>query len=378
MRIISLFFLVMIISCSKDSEKTLIDDYDIDTTSYYYPSISNQGGIKAWMTGPETITGFGNEKSFTTNTNFETLLINGDGHVDGNIVYNNYSSLLLANNQDYWDFSPDTPFVIKRSDDFGLSYYEYLNIKPSVDTVINNQFIRGYHKFDSQYFTSSNKGWLISNYNCLNCAFVEDEIQVFSVNGMQVDKIASIDYNYNKVNDVYFANTNLGWMLTNDQFEDNKSFLWITEDGGNTWPFLLDLPVPFQVNKLLGVSENLIIAYHTIYGTSRMVKSTDKGHNWQEINCSCYSMTDIEFVNDQVGYIVCNNGSFGPKASTGDLMKTIDGGETWVKVNSEKLYVEYVSFYDENIGIAVSKNVIQLTQDGGENWELIHMTPSSF
>lgn len=73
------------------------------------------------------------------------------------------------------------------------------------------------------------------------------------------------------------------------------------------------------------------------------------------------NLYDIEFVNDSTGFVVGGNGN---------ILKTIDGGNTWTQLNSnimESLYC--ISIISENIGwVAGNNGVILKTNDRGNSW----------
>lgn len=96
-------------------------------------------------------------------------------------------------------------------------------------------------------------------------------------------------------------------------------------------------------------------------GNNVVLKTTDSGDNWTQIQLSGNN-NSVFFTNNYIGW-VCN--------SDGKILKTTDGGNNWViNYSLENLELTSISFLDENIGIAAGYNrTILVTSDGGENWD---------
>lgn len=88
---------------------------------------------------------------------------------------------------------------------------------------------------------------------------------------------------------------------------------------------------------------------------------------WTEKELTGYSnLNAIDFVNDNVGWIVGNNGI---------ILKTTNGGVEWIPQNSNVTYdILDVDFIDENIGCAVCRNECLTTSDGGQTWTSQYLT----
>lgn len=82
------------------------------------------------------------------------------------------------------------------------------------------------------------------------------------------------------------------------------------------------------------------------------------------------TLRDVFFVNNTTGFICGFNGT---------ILKTTDGGITWIPMNSgvtQNLYK--IEFADETIGYAVGdKETILKTTDGGITWVIQHYNPST-
>ncbi|MDD5528452.1 MAG: YCF48-related protein [bacterium] len=87
-----------------------------------------------------------------------------------------------------------------------------------------------------------------------------------------------------------------------------------------------------------------------------------------EVKQSEWEFCGVDFANDSVGWIIGNN-----KENKGVVLKTFDGGKTWVakfpKVRGKEVSLHCISFADARIGyIGASNGNVLKTTDGGINW----------
>lgn len=124
------------------------------------------------------------------------------------------------------------------------------------------------------------------------------------------------------MNDIYFVNTSVGWMV------GAKGYIYKTADGGDNW-----------IEQSSGVTENL---------------------------------SKVFFINENIGWV---------GTLAGAVLKTTDGGTTWIKypVNSVAPNIVFslldvIYFTDENNGYVTAgklKNIYLLrTSDGGVTWSI--------
>ncbi len=83
----------------------------------------------------------------------------------------------------------------------------------------------------------------------------------------------------------------------------------------------------------------------------------------QEVSSIICDASDVFFINEKVGWVA---GTFGT------LMKTMDGGNTWVGVKIDDSRFSDVDFTAADRGWAVGKDgAFYKTNDGGESWERV-------
>ena len=205
----------------------------------------------------------------------------------------------------YWN-RDDSKRYLLFSDDFGKTYDEVRSGFTesmdflTVDTLITASIIPD----DSE--PNNYKSCLKYSYSFDGGVTIENK----EFRGIWNDLTALDFFNQKWVNDKYFLNSRVGFLVGSD------GNILRTEDTGQSWE-----------NIYSGVVENL----------------------W-----------DIEFVNATTGFIA---GEFGR------ILKTDDRGETWRKTNSgtqEDVYS--IGFLNANQGWAGTENGLRYTNDGGETW----------
>ncbi|KAA0223566.1 T9SS C-terminal target domain-containing protein [candidate division KSB1 bacterium] len=181
-------------------------------------------------------------------------------------------------------------------------------------------------------------------------------------------------------NAVHFVNADTGFVVGED------GILLRTTNGGNSWDrrkmddyigFWLDI---FQLTAVTFTDEHTGWIIGAGYYGNQIYKTTDCGATWQWnewiINPKIYNgLWDICFVDKKNGFIIGDNS---------DFLKTTDGGITWQhQILSEKYQTDDYQFFnsvfftDSMTGWIVGGNgtidgrhggFILKTIDGGENW----------
>jgi photosystem II stability/assembly factor-like uncharacterized protein len=98
----------------------------------------------------------------------------------------------------------------------------------------------------------------------------------------------------------------------------------------------------------------------TVYGNS----------SWEQVTKASYGfLSDVFFLNNNLGWVVGNNGT---------ILRTVDGGHTWLEpANPLPVEVSMYSVYfvNENVGYAGgTHDLILKTIDGGANWSVVSFT----
>ncbi|MFN8262539.1 MAG: YCF48-related protein [Chitinophagales bacterium] len=162
-------------------------------------------------------------------------------------------------------------------------------------------------------------------------------------------------------------------ILTLGGNETNDSILSIfrSTNRGVSWDLISDDAFSAWLKDVSFI--NTITGYAAGW-TGKILKTTDGGVTWipkpATGNVSHRNFNGVYFITDQIGYVVGGNRSLD---SIQTILKTTDGGDTW-SVQRDVLgrWLNSVYFTNTNNGIAVGdKGVILRTTDGGTTWNTI-------
>ena len=164
---------------------------------------------------------------------------------------------------------------------------------------------------------------------------------------------------------VQFTNS-FGWLLGENDILLNST------DEGETWE-KIDFENIKDLNSFCFVDDS--IGFLGANGGS-VYKTTNSGENWNKLSVgdSLINIDNIFFIDSLYGWLL-------GRKDTSDyfrpvLMKTIDGGKSWLRKYSSYFYNNNgsVQFINNKIGwIAQGNNTILKTIDGGETWKQIIM-----
>lgn len=164
-----------------------------------------------------------------------------------------------------------------------------------------------------------------------------------------------------------------------------SSFIYHTEDGGETWTPQSITPTWNALENITAIEPGGAVAFG-IAGVYFL-----DGDEWKRAegkvgglgsDClmagcgsGCWIPTTIGFVDERSGWIANSGGSVG---------RTFDGGRTWTDISydigqgfTDHMYDVQVQFYDENRGWGLNGNGHLITsRDGGESWQLLDNSQS--
>jgi photosystem II stability/assembly factor-like uncharacterized protein len=184
-----------------------------------------------------------------------------------------------------------------------------------------------------------------------------------------------LDAKRHAINDIYFANKEVGFALAGDM-------IFRSGDGGHTWQESYRIS-PSAVRgataelyslRFNGKKKGWVVGSlargDTVTG-SLLAITRDSGATWQVLEAGTQQeLIHIDFVDDERGWIV---------GAGGAILHTEDAGETWQRQNSGVTVTLYhVDFRNSKQGIAVGeRGTILMTQDGGQTWIKINSPASS-
>lgn len=169
-------------------------------------------------------------------------------------------------------------------------------------------------------------------------------------------------YDYTRGMD--FVNDTTGYV-----FLDNTTATQVykTTNGGETWTNTGFFYIPFTQVQFVTGSTGYGVTYHDVY------KTTDSARTWQLIDANNFEwINGVHFITPLMGY------SYGDNAF---MKKTVDGGQTWTKVNVPYGHITTMHFFDEQRGYINSETYnhgVLKTYDGGATWHHVFNRPPKF
>ena len=168
------------------------------------------------------------------------------------------------------------------------------------------------------------------------------------------------------------VSSNVIWHLTyadeNTVYAVGDSLLMKSIDGGHSWidllPNLASLASDGKYYNLCFLNKDTGFIYRNS-ASQNLLRTQDGGLTWVDVSNTAlpYGLLDMMFVNQSVGYAV---GGF----LDSTMAKTVDGGLTWIHVVSPVIYSPAaVYFINDSIGF-MGTDEIYKTTDGGTNWTL--------
>lgn len=216
--------------------------------------------------------------------------------------------------------------------------------------------------------------------------------------------VAGPDFGYKTVDggatwNVVFSDTTSGLFFNSVKFADAKNglavsdpidgkfFVLRTEDAGNTWQQVTDLPEVAEGEANFAASNTCIEYLHTGKAwiasggkAARVFYSNDFGKSWKVSKTpmvrglASSGIFSVAFTNDNEGVIV--GGIYDePELNTNIASYTFDGGVTWQPaVTMPKEYrscVQDVEADEVSFLFAIGKTGCDISSDGGINWNFL-------
>lgn len=151
--------------------------------------------------------------------------------------------------------------------------------------------------------------------------------------------------------------------------DDRYYGVCFSKDGGDTWSSLGNFTTNGAYNGIF--FKNSKVGFVCFAGD--IMQTKNGGISWNVVFSydGFGGIGKLFFTSDKVGYAY--GGFVDDYGSFGTLLKTTDGGDTWVEITSMQKFVTCFSFIDDNNGYAFTfNNDIYKTTNGGEDWILIN------
>lgn len=149
-------------------------------------------------------------------------------------------------------------------------------------------------------------------------------------------------------------------------------FIYKSTDGGSTWVQKYSDEGEFNCVQFLNSSKGFVAGSHKILMT------TSGGEGWEtvyDMDSNGYSfgvVTGFEMVNDFVGYAIILGKKVNSSTSFQSyIIKTTDGGLSWQEINQLDTWSVDLTFLNKNVGYFASDFDTYKTTDGGISWDTL-------
>lgn len=163
------------------------------------------------------------------------------------------------------------------------------------------------------------------------------------------------------IESIWFVDEQHGWIGRGF----TTGWIYRTADGGETWEEVW----PQSYGGIWDIQFNDLNAGWALRGGNAILVTTNGGDTWLQRalpspHTNDPSYVKFQFINDDVGYAV---------GAAGDVCKSIDGGLTWVGIETNTLEnFRDLKVLDENTLWVVGANNTRLfSDDGGQTWESV-------
>ncbi|QQS27401.1 MAG: hypothetical protein IPM47_10805 [Sphingobacteriales bacterium] len=365
---ILIFVVSFTTGCFSENNKLLLDYADIVPLVNPATSALTTGDkIYGYMTDDTTIVGFGGGYAYYTPNYFDSIYAVADGVLYERVIYNDFENIVIYP-EAYSDLQ------LEESNNFGENYYNKLYVPRFENRIEGGETITGTHDFKVVHFLNKDLGWVFTSYAAAQGSTVfPSGLKVYQVikdafNNINLfNLISELSQVYTPA-DAYFINTFTGYLLVNNSSSD--SYLLVSNDGGVNWTetYQISSGVALTTLFVLPGSPNFMYAYSKT--GKQIYYSSNSGQTWQSFNLIIANsgITDLYAVDEEYAYAV--SAAFNDDiAVVADVYQTKNGGQSWEKVNQNRIYADALDFSSRLVGIATSGNVLQLTSDGGKTWK---------
>ncbi|MBL7058680.1 hypothetical protein ISS03_05085 [Patescibacteria group bacterium] len=191
-----------------------------------------------------------------------------------------------------------------------------------------------------------------SLYKSIDCTRTWDPIYNADVLTAKINSIIVNHYN----NNIIYAGTTLGEIITSD-------------DKGKSWRVLQEFKESVKMITQSPFDSRVLIA---IIGDGKLLKSTDGGEKWKELNnglkviVSNFRARDVVFSRSKAGQIIA--------ASDNSLLTSFDYGDTWGKIelvspeSGTTINSVALGSLNEKLIYYTTNTTFYRSIDGGEKW----------
>ena len=243
---------------------------------------------------------------------------------------------------------------------------------------------------DIQFITDT-KGWILARTNYDSFFLRPSTKVILTVDGGESWNVIA-GFDSLELNDLFFIDENTGWAVgsSGNALSDTiTGMVFKTSDGGYNWYCLYEQRTP-QARQAFSSVQFIDADHGWMAGREynncaspdgELLRTTDGGLNWNEVNNSMNSIVNIQFLNLMDGWLIDHYWCY---VEIYFVKKTSDGGLNWEIVFqntswSGPAHAPSLYFINDSYGWISEGGVIHKTTDGGFTWltDTIFYIPTS-
>ncbi|MDT3695993.1 MAG: YCF48-related protein [Ignavibacterium sp.] len=219
-------------------------------------------------------------------------------------------------------------------------------------------------------FVNESTGWIVG----VNYLTYEGTIRRTTDNGNTW--VNQYSFPGHGISSIQFINNYYGWASVGG----NNGELLFTTNAGENWN-IVSTGYSFNPAKICFINLDVgwVIGYSS--NAARIIKTTDGAQSWIDVSPQNLPdlLYDIDFINEQTGYVVGEHGI---------VIKTTDGGNIWNQISPDPWPLgpafTSIQFVNENYGWILTDEIYNslgsslfCTTDGGSSWDLQAFLPGT-
>lgn len=282
-------------------------------------------------------------------------------------------------------------FVLRPKDENSIIFCESMWSAPVISTDLGGTWKQNEHiwgligQVSDIYFRNAKSGYLIGDGQYERFYETNDGGKTWQAMGLKLGKAYSSPHTFGK--NFSFIDENNGIAFVKENGKVNSSILH-TNNGGNTWSeqnidsIYKPLFMTFKRKDL----EEVIYAVADYFGENSslakkgniIAKSSDYGKTWVNISIADSLLIHGMHVYDDLNILVAGRSTKKESASNRRILRTTDGGKTWLSVLSDKMIsFPWTLTVEKNICIAGCHEYDSLivSTDSGFTWNSFHYRP---
>lgn len=228
-------------------------------------------------------------------------------------------------------------------------------------------------------FINKDTGWIIGIVGSKDSQNSGTRLLVLKTKDGGVSWQRQFDKKYNEGPigsvDIDFTDASNGWFLTSDMASWNGE-LYYTSDSGNSWKKVNDIkcvrPTPTQLD-FINASTGWIpldVGAGPIEGGILVTHDGGKSFDTVRNGVMISSAHEVDFISPQQGWAVAESMNYGDF-----LVRTTDGGKSWIDVYPKVLPIKDITFADNLHGFGLGKlsdpDALLSTDNGGKSWSTV-------